>query len=89
MSRDDFLNVPELAVNPLGDRIVDAFFTLAYVFILVVYVAKLGCRWGRGQSTFLVLFIGEFRYPLSRIADRAVRKWTQNVKNEYTSLYLM
>lgn len=29
LSRDDFLNVPELAVNPLGDRIVDAFFTLA------------------------------------------------------------
>ncbi|CAI5451781.1 unnamed protein product [Caenorhabditis angaria] len=29
LARDDFLNVPELAVNPLGDRIVDAFFTLA------------------------------------------------------------
>ncbi|CAB3397298.1 unnamed protein product [Caenorhabditis bovis] len=28
LSRDDFLNVPELAVNPLGDRIIDAFFTL-------------------------------------------------------------
>ncbi|KAF1753864.1 hypothetical protein GCK72_020421 [Caenorhabditis remanei] len=29
LSRDDFLNVPELGVNPLGDRIIDAFFTVA------------------------------------------------------------
>ncbi|ULT91419.1 hypothetical protein L3Y34_009201 [Caenorhabditis briggsae] len=28
LSREDFQNVPELAVNPLGDRIVDAFFSL-------------------------------------------------------------
>uniref|UniRef100_A0A183I6I5 EF-hand domain-containing protein n=1 Tax=Onchocerca flexuosa TaxID=387005 RepID=A0A183I6I5_9BILA len=27
LDRDDFLRIPELAVNPLGDRIVDAFFT--------------------------------------------------------------
>lgn len=25
-SREDFLRIPELAINPLGDRIVDAFF---------------------------------------------------------------
>ncbi|XP_031567927.1 calcineurin B homologous protein 1-like [Actinia tenebrosa] len=25
-SREDFLHIPELAINPLGDRIVDAFF---------------------------------------------------------------
>ncbi|GMR39535.1 hypothetical protein PMAYCL1PPCAC_09730 [Pristionchus mayeri] len=29
LRREDFMNVPELAVNPLGDRIVDAFFTIA------------------------------------------------------------
>ncbi|CAI5452243.1 unnamed protein product [Caenorhabditis angaria] len=27
--REDFKNVPELAVNPLGDRIIDAFLTLS------------------------------------------------------------
>uniref|UniRef100_A0A915C4Q7 EF-hand domain-containing protein n=1 Tax=Parascaris univalens TaxID=6257 RepID=A0A915C4Q7_PARUN len=27
LERDDFLRIPELAINPLGDRIVDAFFT--------------------------------------------------------------
>ncbi|RWS30124.1 calcineurin Bous protein 1-like protein [Leptotrombidium deliense] len=27
LSRDDFLRIPELAINPLGDRIVQAFFT--------------------------------------------------------------
>lgn len=27
LDRDDFLRIPELAINPLGDRIVDAFFT--------------------------------------------------------------
>ncbi|KAK3718779.1 hypothetical protein QZH41_014055 [Actinostola sp. cb2023] len=26
ISREDFLRIPELAINPLGDRIVDAFF---------------------------------------------------------------
>lgn len=26
MSREDFLRIPELAINPLGDRIVNAFF---------------------------------------------------------------
>jgi len=26
LDRDDFLRIPELAINPLGDRIVDAFF---------------------------------------------------------------
>lgn len=26
LSRDDFLRIPELAINPLGDRIVEAFF---------------------------------------------------------------
>jgi len=26
LCRDDFLRIPELAINPLGDRIVDAFF---------------------------------------------------------------
>ena len=25
-SREDFLRIPELAINPLGDRIVHAFF---------------------------------------------------------------
>jgi calcineurin B family protein 1 len=27
LSRDDFLRIPELAINPLGDRIVNAFFS--------------------------------------------------------------
>lgn len=27
LDRDDFLRIPELAINPLGERIVDAFFT--------------------------------------------------------------
>jgi len=27
LSRDDFLRIPELAINPLGDRIVNSFFT--------------------------------------------------------------
>jgi len=27
LARDDFLRIPELAINPLGDRIVSAFFT--------------------------------------------------------------
>ncbi|VDD92326.1 unnamed protein product [Enterobius vermicularis] len=27
LDRDDFFRIPELAINPLGDRIVDAFFT--------------------------------------------------------------
>jgi len=27
LTRDDFLRIPELAINPLADRIVDAFFT--------------------------------------------------------------
>ncbi|KAK0409970.1 hypothetical protein QR680_004870 [Steinernema hermaphroditum] len=27
LDRDDFLRIPELAINPLGDRIVDAFFS--------------------------------------------------------------
>lgn len=26
LSREDFLRIPELAINPLGDRIVNAFF---------------------------------------------------------------
>ena len=26
MTREDFLRIPELAINPLGDRIVHAFF---------------------------------------------------------------
>lgn len=26
LSREDFLRIPELAINPLGDRIVHAFF---------------------------------------------------------------
>lgn len=26
LSREDFLRIPELAINPLGERIVDAFF---------------------------------------------------------------
>lgn len=26
LDRDDFFNIPELEVNPLGDRIIDAFF---------------------------------------------------------------
>lgn len=26
LSRDDFLRIPELAINPLGERIVNAFF---------------------------------------------------------------
>lgn len=29
-SREDFLRIPELAINPLGDRIVHAFFNEAY-----------------------------------------------------------
>ena len=28
MGREDFLRIPELAINPLGDRIVHAFCTL-------------------------------------------------------------
>lgn len=27
LSRDDFLRIPELAINPLGERIVNSFFT--------------------------------------------------------------
>lgn len=27
LDREDLLRIPELAINPLGDRIVDAFFT--------------------------------------------------------------
>ncbi len=30
LDRDDFLRIPELAINPLGDRIVDAFFMHRY-----------------------------------------------------------
>lgn len=30
LSREDFLRIPELAINPLGDRIVHAFFTDAH-----------------------------------------------------------
>lgn len=30
LSREDFLRIPELAINPLGDRIVHAFFNEAY-----------------------------------------------------------
>ncbi|XP_023222325.1 calcineurin B homologous protein 1 [Centruroides vittatus] len=30
LSREDFLRIPELAINPLGDRIVHAFFSEAY-----------------------------------------------------------
>ncbi|KAL3242290.1 hypothetical protein MRX96_021332 [Rhipicephalus microplus] len=30
LSREDFLRIPELAINPLGDRIVHAFFMDAY-----------------------------------------------------------
>uniref|UniRef100_A0A0N5ADS9 Ca2+/calmodulin-dependent protein phosphatase calcineurin subunit b n=1 Tax=Syphacia muris TaxID=451379 RepID=A0A0N5ADS9_9BILA len=30
LDRDDFLRIPELAINPLGDRIVDAFFSETY-----------------------------------------------------------
>ncbi|MFH4974436.1 hypothetical protein AB6A40_001145 [Gnathostoma spinigerum] len=26
LDRDDFLRIPELAINPLGERIIDAFF---------------------------------------------------------------
>ena len=29
LTKDDFLNVPELAINPLGERIVEAFFAHA------------------------------------------------------------
>ena len=25
-SRDDFIRIPELAINPIGERIIDAFF---------------------------------------------------------------
>lgn len=31
LDRDDFLRIPELAINPLGDRIVDAFFLHGFV----------------------------------------------------------
>lgn len=30
LSRDDFLRIPELAINPLGDRIVHAFFAQSH-----------------------------------------------------------
>ena len=26
ISRDDFIRIPELAINPIGERIIDAFF---------------------------------------------------------------
>jgi calcineurin B family protein 1 len=31
LSREDFLRIPELAINPLGDRIVNSFFLSKYV----------------------------------------------------------
>ncbi|XP_018571254.1 calcineurin B homologous protein 1 isoform X2 [Anoplophora glabripennis] len=30
LSRDDFLRIPELAINPLGERIVNSFFQVAF-----------------------------------------------------------
>lgn len=33
LDREDFLRIPELAINPLGDRIVDAFFTESWITI--------------------------------------------------------
>lgn len=41
LDREDFLRIPELAINPLGDRIVDAFFTESYVFQFI-FVLSLG-----------------------------------------------
>ncbi|CCD67834.1 EF-hand domain-containing protein [Caenorhabditis elegans] len=63
LSRDDFLNVPELAVNPLGDRIIDAFFTL-------------GDSDGdskSGQLTFrqFVRILAHFQ-PISKVKDNAL-----------------
>ena len=37
LSREDFLRIPELAINPLGDRIVHAFFKVGYI----VYYANI------------------------------------------------
>jgi calcineurin B family protein 1 len=31
LTREDFLRIPELAINPLGDRIVHSFFTESQV----------------------------------------------------------
>jgi calcineurin B family protein 1 len=31
LTREDFLRIPELAINPLGDRIVHSFFTKSQV----------------------------------------------------------
>ncbi|KAI1720741.1 EF-hand domain pair domain-containing protein [Ditylenchus destructor] len=36
LDREDFLRIPELAINPLGDRIVDAFFTERYLIVIML-----------------------------------------------------
>ena len=40
-SQDDFLRIPELAINPLGDRIVHAFFQKELVIVLFINVIKM------------------------------------------------
>lgn len=40
LSREDFLRIPELAINPLGDRIVHAFFKVMYFIKVFLYNNK-------------------------------------------------
>ena len=37
LERDDFFAIPEIVVNPLGDRIIDAFFDEVYVSLLLLF----------------------------------------------------
>ena len=56
LSREDFLRIPELAINPLGDRIVHAFFQESKVCCVSAYIVDLK----RSFITFEIIFLFKF-----------------------------
>ena len=73
-SREDFLRIPELAINPLGDRIVNSFFLSKYVSFTVnspislnPFLLTLFCACSSEQVNFreFMQVLAHFR-PVSR-----------------------
>ena len=70
-SREDFLRIPELAINPLGDRIVHSFFTERSVLVFFI-LTFLDCKLYRTCDTFRI-FIPLFVLKLKSLKLLAAR----------------
>jgi hypothetical protein len=44
LCREDFLRIPELAINPVGERIVNAFFKVSSSGQVVAFSSDYGCK---------------------------------------------